>query len=69
MAPEFEVLDEFVRSKQMIVFFIFMAIISVLFHPILGLKRKRALELQESIKDSARGRFEGFGGTSLKRVE
>lgn len=69
MAPEFEVLDKFIRSKQMIMFFFLMAISSVLFHPILGLKRKRALELQESIKSSARGRFESFGGTSLKRLE
>lgn len=69
MAPEFEVIDKFIRSKQMILFFILLAIVSTLFHPILGLRRKRALELQESIKNSARGRFESFGGTSLKGVE
>lgn len=69
MAPEFETLDNFIRSKQMLVFFILMAIVSILFHPILNLKRKRALELQGSIKNSARSRFESFGGTSLRRVE
>ena len=69
MAPEFETLGSFIRSKQMLVFFILMAIVSTLFHPILNLKRKRALELQESIRNSARSRFENFGGSSLKRVE
>lgn len=69
MGKEAEALDKFIRSKQMIVFFILMAIISVLFHPILSLRQKRALELQESIKASNRSRLRSFGGTSLERVD
>ncbi len=69
MAKESEAFDRFIRSKQMIGFLILMAIISVLFHPILSLKQKRALELQESIKASNRNRLKGFGGTSLERID
>jgi len=69
MGEESEALDNFIRSKQMIGFFILMAIISVLFHPILSLKQRRTLELQESIKASNRNRLKSFGGTSLERVD
>ena len=69
MGEESEALDNFIRSKQMIVSFILMAIFSVLFHPILSLKQRRALELQESIKASNRNRLKSFGGTSLERVD
>ena len=69
MGEEFKVLDKFIRSKQMISFFILMAIISVLFHPILNLRQRRALELQESIKASNQNRLKSFGGASLERVE
>ncbi len=69
MAPEFEVLDKFIRSKQMIVFLILATIVSFLFYPILNLRQKRSRELQESIKNSVRDRLESFGGTSLKRLE
>jgi hypothetical protein len=68
MVKESEAFDKFIRGKQMIWFLIIMAIISVLFHPILSLKQRRALELQESIKASNRNRLKSFGGTSLERM-
>ncbi len=69
MGDEFKVLDKLVKSKQMIVFFIVMSIGSILFYPILKLKQRKALELQEDIKASNRGKFKKFGGTSLGRVD
>jgi len=69
MAEKFVTLDKLIRSKQMAIFLILMAVISVLFAPVLGLKRKKALELQESIKVFNRGRLGSFGGSSLGRVE
>lgn len=69
MGEEFKVLDKLVKSKQMIVFFIVMSIGSILFYPILKLKQRKALELQEDIKASNRGKFKKFGGTSLGRVD
>jgi len=69
MGDKFSTLDKFVRSKQMIVFLILITIISVLFYPILSLKRRRALELQESIKTFNYSRLKSFGGTSLKKVD
>jgi hypothetical protein len=69
MAPEFEVSDKFIRSKQMIVFLILTTIVSFLFYPVLNLRQKKSRELQESIKNSVRDRLESFGGTSLKRLE
>lgn len=69
MGEEFKVLDKLVKSKQMIVFFIIMTIISTLFHPILKSRQRKALELQESIKASNRSKLGSFGGTSLGRVD
>jgi len=69
MGEEFKVLDKLVKSKQMIVFFIIMTIISTLFNPILKSRQRKALELQESIKASNRSKLGSFGGTSLGRVE
>jgi len=46
-----------------------MAIISVLFYPILSLKQRKWLELQENIKESNKGKLKSLGGTSLERVE
>ena len=68
MGEKFVTLDKFIRSKQM-VFFLLMAAISILFYPVLSLRRRRAIELQESIKISNRGRLNGFGGTSLNGVK
>lgn len=58
MDEKFSALDKCIKSKQMIIFLIVMTVASILFHPILRLKRKRVVELQESIKASNRGRFE-----------
>jgi len=62
-------LDKYIGSKQMGVFFVIMAIILTLFHPICRLKQKRALELQESIRTFNRDRLNSFGGTSLEKVK
>lgn len=69
MGEEFEMLDKLVKSKQMIVFFIFMSIISILFHPLLKLRQRKALELEESIRAFNRSKLENFGGTSLRKVD
>ena len=69
MGDKFVTLDKFIGSKQMIVYFLLMAAISILFYPVLSLRRRRARELQESIKNSNRGRLRSFGGTSLKKLE
>lgn len=69
MEKELETLGKFVKSKQMIIFFILMAIFSVLFHPILSLKQRKTLELQESIKKTNKNRLKSFGGTSLERMQ
>lgn len=58
MDEKFSALDKCIKSKQMIIFLIVMTVASILFHPILRLKRKRGVELQESIKANNRGRFE-----------
>jgi hypothetical protein len=68
MEEEFKVLDKLVKSKQMIVFFIIMTIISTLFYPILKSRQRKALELEESIKAFNRSKLKSFGGTSLKKV-
>lgn len=68
MGEELETLGKFIKSKQMINFFILMAIVSVLFHPILSRKQRKALELQESIKKTNKNRLKSFGGTSLERM-
>lgn len=69
MGDQFATLDKYIRSKQMGLFFVIMAIILTLFHPICRLKRKRALELQESIRTFNRDRLNSFGGTSLEKVK
>jgi hypothetical protein len=69
MGEEFKALDKLVKSKQMIVFFIFMSIISILFHPLLKLRQRKALELEESIRAFNRSKLKSFGGTSLKKVD
>lgn len=69
MGEEFEILDKLVKSKQMIVFFIFMSIISILFHPLLKLRQRKALELEESIRAFNLSKLKSFGGTSLKKVD
>jgi len=68
MGEELETLDKFIKSKQMMIFFVLMAIASVLFRPILSLKQRKALELQGSIKKTNKNRLENFGGTSLERM-
>ncbi len=69
MGEELEALEKFIKSKQMISFFILMAIAAILLYPILSLKQRKALELQESIKESNKNRLKSFGGASLERVE
>jgi hypothetical protein len=69
MGEESKILDKLVKSKQMLLCFIFMSIVSILFHPILKLKRRKTLELQESIKAFNRSKLRNFGGTSLEKVE
>ncbi len=69
MGDQFATLDKYIRSKQMGLFFVIMAIILTLFHPICRLKRKRALELQASIRTFNRDRLNSFGGTSLEKVK
>lgn len=69
MGEEFRALDRVVKSSQMIVFFIIMSIGAVLFYPVLEIKRRKALQLQQSIKAANRSKLESFGGSSLKRVE
>jgi len=69
MGKELDTLGKFIKSKQMVGFFIFMAIVSVLFHPILNLKQRKALELQERIKKTNIIRIKSFGGTSLERMQ
>jgi len=69
MGDKFVTLDKFIRSRQLVVFLVLMTIISIFFHPILSRRRKRALELQESIKIFNRGRLKSFGGTSLEKVD
>jgi hypothetical protein len=69
MEKELETLGKFVRSKQMIISFILMAIVSILLHPILSLKQGKALELQERIKKANINRLKSFGGTSLERMQ
>ncbi len=53
----------------MVLFFVLMVVFSTLFHPIYRLKRKRALELRESISTLNRDRLNSFGGTSLEKVK
>lgn len=69
MGKELETLGKLIKSRQMIIFFIVMAILSVLFPPILGLKQRKALELQERIKKTNINRITSFGGTSLERMQ
>ena len=69
MEEEFNVLGKFIKSKQLIIFLVLIAIGYILFHPILSLKQRKALELQESIKESNRSKLKSFGGTSLGKVE
>jgi len=69
MGKEFETLSKFIKSKQLIIFLVLMAIASVLFYPILSLKQRKWLELQEKIKESNKGKVKSFGGSSLDRVE
>jgi len=69
MGKEPETLGKFIKSKQMIILFILMAILSVIFHPILSLKQRKALELQERIKKTNINRVKSFGGTSLERMQ
>jgi preprotein translocase subunit YajC len=69
MEEELEALGKFIKSKQMISFFILAAIAAILFYPILSRKQRKALELQESIKESNKSGLKSFGGASLERVE
>ncbi len=69
MGDQFAMLDRYIRSGQMVLFFVLMVVFSALFHPIYRLKRKRILELQESISTFNRDRLSSFGGTSLGKVE
>ena len=69
MGEEFKVLDKFIRSKQLTIFLVLMALGYILFQPIVSLKQRKALELQESIKESNRSKLRSFGGTSLGKVE
>lgn len=69
MEKEFETLSKFIKSKQLVIFLVVMAIVSVLFYPILSLKQRRWLELQQKIKESNKNKLGSFGGSSLERVE
>jgi hypothetical protein len=69
MGEEFKVLDKFIRSKQLTIFLVLMALGCILFQPIVSLKQRKALDLQESIKESNRSKLKSFGGTSLGKVE
>jgi hypothetical protein len=69
MEEEFKVLDKFIKSKQLIIFLVLIALGYSLFHPIVILKQRKALELQESIKESNKSKLRSFGGTSLGKVE
>jgi hypothetical protein len=69
MGEEFKVLGKFIKSKQLIIFLVLMALGYILFHPILSLKQRKALELQERIKESNKSKLRSFGGTSLGKVE
>jgi hypothetical protein len=69
MGEQSDTLAEFIKSKQMLAFFIFMVIVSVLFHPILSRKQRKALQLQEAIKKTNMNKLKNFGGTSLERVQ
>jgi hypothetical protein len=69
MEKEFEIVSKFVKSKQLVIFLVIMAIVSVLFYPILSLKQRRRLELQQKIKESNKNRLGSFGGSSLERVD
>lgn len=69
MSEEFKALDRLVKSRQMIVFFILMSICAILFYPILEMKRRKALQLQQSIKAANRSKVESFGGACLKKVD
>ena len=69
MGDQFATLDKYIRSGQMVLFFVLMVVFSTLFHPIYRLKRKRALELRESISTLNRDKLNSFGGTSLEKVK
>ncbi|MCD6600354.1 MAG: hypothetical protein J7L19_07315 [Dehalococcoidia bacterium] len=69
MEEKFAMLDKYIKSKQMIVFLIFMTLASILFYPILNLRRRRSLELQESIKAGNCANLGGSCGISLDGVE
>lgn len=68
MDEKFSALDKCIKSKQMIIFLIIMMVASILFHPILSLKRKRIVELQESTKASNRGRLENSSGIPFNEI-
>lgn len=68
MDEKFSALDKCIKSKQMIIFLIVMTVASILFHPILSLKRKRIVELQESTKASNRGRLENSSGIPFNEI-
>jgi len=69
MGDQFATLDRYIRSGQMVLFFVLMVVFSTLFHPIYRLRRKRVLELQESTSTFNRDRLNSFGGTSLEKVK
>ena len=69
MEEKFLTLDKCIKNRQMIVFLILMTVASILFYPILSLKRRKGLKLQESIKASNRAKLEGSCGMSLDGVE
>ena len=69
MGEEFKALDRLVNSKQMVVFFIIMSLGAILFYPVLEIRRRKALQLQQSIKEANRSKLESFGGTSLRKIE
>ncbi len=69
MEEKFATLDKCIKSKQMIVFLVLMTLASTLFYPILNLKRRKGLKLQESIKASNRAKLEGSCGVFPGGVE
>jgi hypothetical protein len=69
MGRQFETLSKFINSRQLVVFLALMAIASVLFYPILSLKERKWLELEEKIKESNKNKATSFRGSSLDRVE
>ena len=69
MGEEYTSLGKLINSRLLLIFFIFMAISAIMFHPLWARQARKSLELQESIKNANKGRIKSFGGTSMERME